>query len=142
MDQEKLFKISLKVIWKIPVFTNQLILQFATDQEIVKSKLFNILSNSPKLSIQYLTRIVSEDKSTVMGKTLQKLADMTNQSDISGLTSKGVKDGMLYFPVPEEEEWRLQISLELLSTRKNNDLEIPGFQTHEINSLLNHICSS
>ena len=104
---------------------------------------FKMLRHSPKFSIRYLVRIVSEDKSTVMGKTLHALAKNANLEEISDLTPQLVKNTLRYFPVPEDEDWRIQICSEIMSICKNNnDIEIPGFDMHEINDMLKFICSN
>ena len=100
-----------------------------------------MLSNCSKFSIRYLTRIMTNDKSSVIGKTLSMLQDVLDVNAISSLTAREVKSNFCYFPIPEGEEWRVQISREIMSARSNKDIDIVGFQTDELNFMLSYICS-
>ena len=74
------------------------------------------LVSSKKTDVSYLAKVVKNDQRTLMGRTLGQIA---RDSDIpkDALNSAVVKNKLIYFPVPEDEKWRVEILLELLDVR-------------------------
>ena len=52
-----------------------------------------------------------------------------------------IKDSMKYFRIPEEEDWRVGVRLDLLRV-KNGDYDLEEFTRDEINDLMTVICIS
>ena len=48
---------------------------------------------------------------------------------------------LAYFDVPEDQEWRKDIVLELLHLQED-DLSLPGFTSDDIKTMLKDICTS
>ena len=63
-------------------------------------------------------------------------------NDIDDLTSRGIKECLSYFSIPNDEEWRLSISKEIMTSLKDTHIVIPGFESEELIQMLNYICSS
>ena len=75
-----------------------------------------------------------------MGRTLSKIRKecKVNMEYVENLNPNLIKSNMQYYPVPEEEEWRVGCLTELL----NDDLEVPGFTENEIKEFVNYTCSN
>ena len=76
-----------------------------------------------------------------MGRTLDKLCNMMNLTDISLLSACEIKKRIKYFEIPEQEMWRVQSMNELLKLRMQS-LSLPGFTKDEVNLMLVNICTS
>ena len=94
------------------------------------------LCSSSKLSMRILAQWFKSDQRTVMGRTLARLSDMCWSP--CRLTKASVKKCVKYFPVPEDEHWRINVVRELLS----KDFEIPEFTQQEIQEMINFICTT
>ena len=57
------------------------------------------------------------------------------------LSKNLVKKTMKYFPIPEEEKWRLSIIRELLDC-KDGSKEVLNFTSTEIGDMLEFLCTS
>ena len=58
------------------------------------------------------------------------------------VSSKVVKKKVIYMNAHEDDAWRLHMGKELLKARDNKDIEIPGFDSDEINQRLSYVCAS
>ena len=63
------------------------------------------------------------------------------QSKTSELSSCRVKSNMKYFPLPENENWRVPLIKELLDVKAQN-LTLTGFTNKEIDDLIVYACTS
>ena len=96
-----------------------------------------------KLSVRYLARLNEHDNRTLFGRTLGKLLEECNvpNDDTENLTASLVKKEMKYFKVPEEEQWRIPILLELLQQREGSR-EISNLTSKEISYIIDYLCIS
>ena len=88
-----------------------------------------------------MAKLCQDDLRTVLGNTLATLANCCNLSTPDLLTSQCVKRNLTYFAIPDDEEWRRELVLELLQLR-DHDLSLEGFSEDEVTTLLNHVCTS
>ena len=77
---------------------------------------------------------------TVYGSNLFKTATECNLKT-SELSSNCVKTKMKYFPLPENEKWRVPLINELLSVKAQNHI-LPGFTSKEIDDFIVYACTS
>ena len=75
-----------------------------------------------------------------MGKTLSRISRETNVTKAS-LTSLVVSKSMVYFPVPDDQMWRIDILKELLNV-KQQSLLLGQFNLDETSTMINYICTS
>ena len=73
-----------------------------------------------------------------MGKTNSRLKQELNSQV---LTSSLVKENLKYFPVPQDEEWRLPFLEELLSV-ETNDSTIECFSSSDVKLMISSLCTS
>ena len=52
-----------------------------------------------------------------------------------------IRDSMKYFEIPEGEDWRVGVGLDLLRV-KNGENNLKGFTKDEINEIITFICIS
>ena len=97
------------------------------------------ISKSKKVCVRYLARLVKDDRRTLVGKTLSKLALELN-CDRSAVSASLVKR-LDYHPISDQEKWRVPLIMELIDARKRR-LVIPGFNLDEIEDLLSEVATS
>ena len=105
---------------------------------------YQTLIKSKKTAVRFLARISASDHRTVLGRTLSSLMSSCGleSEQLSNLTACHIKKKMSYQTIPEEEQWRLDISQELLKLHDGNYLDLPGFNNYEVKEMLRHVCVS
>ena len=102
-------------------------------------KFLENITKSNKVCVRYLAKLVKDDRRTLVGKTLSKLALELN-CERSAVNASLVKR-LDYHPISEQEKWRVPLIMELIDTR-NRKLLIPGFSFDEIEDLLSEVATS
>ena len=69
------------------------------------------------------------------GQNLRKIG-----THIEGLTPTIVKSRLKFRELPQEEEWRIPILLEILEARRNN-VSIDGLRRRDKNEILHYTCT-
>ena len=96
--------------------------------------------SSPKFRMRFLEHLAVNDKRTVLGSNLERIAGECG-CGIEQLTSKVVKSRLRYVNVPNDQEWRVHLASELYDIR-NESRTIPGFSSDEIECMLQYVCIS
>ena len=68
------------------------------------------------------------------------LCDLNGTINRDILNSKIVKKKIRYKTTPLGDEWKVNLSKELLDLRDDDDLTLPGFSTDELKCILDHLC--
>ena len=95
------------------------------------------LISSNKFPVRFLARLKENDQRSVLGQNLAIIRKICGGKILS---KNLVKKTMKYFPIPEEEKWRLSIIRELLDC-KDGSKEMLNFTRTEIEDMLDHICT-
>ena len=98
------------------------------------------LNNCNKISMRILSRLYEKDLRTVYGKNLAEICSSCNVSK-EEITPNLVKNQMRYFPLPENEKWRIPALIDLLNVQKNQ-MEVQGFNNQEIHQMIEFLCTS
>ena len=98
------------------------------------------LTSSKKTSIRYMSSLCVDDRRTLLGRTLAKIANECGML-ASILTPNEVKRSLQYFPVPDDHLWRVPILLELLETRSDH-LFIENLTADQITYTIDYLCTS
>ena len=98
----------------------------------------NLKCNKP--IIRTLSSLCKDDNKTVYGRNLYNIS-RSCKIDVPSLTPQLVKTTMSYFPVPENQLWRLPIVTELLTLR-SDQFELTGFDYSEMTDLLKYVCTT
>ena len=103
-------------------------------------KFASSLNDCNKVSLRILANLYQHDLRTVLGKNLFEISRICNISK-DNLTPSAVKNGMRYFKPPENEEWRGSAVHDLINVQ-NNYMTLEGFDEHEINEMINFLCTT
>ena len=100
-------------------------------------KFLGSLRTSLKSSIRYLASLVYDDRRTLVGKTVGRIA-LDCMVDRSRLNEQNVRNMKYFAPLPEDE-WKLELLQELLLVR-NGKAEVPGVSNAEVGAIIDEIC--
>ena len=149
-DVDRLFKswnVSIRNIFNVPYTMHRYLIEPMSDcphpKTMISSryvKFTQSLVASTKPSVSYLARLVKDDNRTLMGRTISRISRETNVAKVS-LTSMAVNKAMVYFPVPDDQQWRVDMINELLNVR-GNLLSLNGITTTETTTMIDYLCSS
>ena len=93
---------------------------------------------SGKSSVKFLAWLCHGDHRTVLGKNMGSIG---RELSCNSVTAVDVKTKMKYFPVPDEETWRISIIKELLEI-KSGHANISNFEDEDVSDLLNILCTT
>ena len=92
-----------------------------------------------KGSVRFLINLVYNDRRTLTGRTVTKIANDCS-IDRSVLNCNNVKK-LSYFPAPESERWRLAFLKELIDV-KDDKAQVEGISKEEIDEIIDEICTN
>ena len=98
------------------------------------------LTSCRKSSVRYLSSLCQEDNRTLLGRTLGKIAAECGVN-ILALTPTIVNRLLRYFPIPDDEQWRVPLLMELLDVR-SNQCSIENLTSDQISLIIDNICTS
>ena len=83
---------------------------------------YRSLVNCNKLGFRFLARLNDSDHRTVLSRTLRRILDdcRLTGSGLGQLNAQLVKKNLLYFMVPDGEQWRIPLIQELLQLRQGH----------------------
>ena len=101
------------------------------------------LVNCNKLGVRFLARLNDSHHRTVLGRTLRHILDdcRLTWSGLGQLNAQLVKKNLLYFMVPDGEQWRIPLIQELLQLRQGH-LVVDNLDSKEIGDIIDHLCTS
>jgi hypothetical protein len=102
---------------------------------------YKSLVNCPKFCVRYLARLAETDMRTVMGRTLHHLMQQCTVNQLENLNPGLVKKSMKYSAIPEAEDWRVPLALELKDIR-DGKCTLSEFSNSEVEELLAYACIS
>ena len=140
------WNVTMRKIFRLPWTTHRYLIEPISCTRHPKTmltgrmmKFMESLRTSSKSSVRYLVNSVVDDRRTLVGRTVSRIA---KECDISrgSLTSRdGYK--VKYFGIPAENEWKVSILLELLKAR-NGCIAIPEMGMDEISMMIDDICTN
>ena len=150
-DCEKLytsFNVALRQILMVDKCTHRYLLEELSECMHLKTMLagryvnfYRSLVESAKMPVRFLARISERDQRTVLGRTLSKLLAYASIDDLSMLTATCVKKSLKYWPVPNEQRWRVPLCKELNNIVQGS-MDLPGFSVDECHQLLQLVCTT
>ena len=100
-------------------------------------KFWDSLRKCKKGSVRFLFNLVYNDKRTLTGKSVSRIAEDC-QVEKASLNLRHTLT-LKYYPPPQGEMWRLPFLQELLDIRKGRAY-VAGVRNEEIEHLINDIC--
>ena len=129
----------------IPVTSHRYLIESLSDclhpKTMLSSRLVKFdatLMSSGKSSVKFLAWLCHGDHRTVLGKNMGSIC---RELSSYAVTAVDVKKQMEYFPVPEDETWRIPIIKELLEIKSGN-ANISNFAEEDVSDLLNILCTT
>ena len=99
------------------------------------------LVNCSKFCVRYLARLAEQDMRTVMGRTLHHLMQQCTVNQLEDLSPVLIKKSLKYIAIPEAEDWRIPLALELKDIRDGKST-LSDFSKSEVEELLAFVCTS
>ena len=140
----KAWNVAVRLGYNVPYTTHRYLIEPLSEcmhlKVMLTSRYVNFvksLTSSPKYSVRVLASTIIPDLRTVMGRTMRRLSNEC-KCEVSVLSVAAVKKEVMYFPLPEEEKWRVGMLKELLDA----DVDVPGFLPAELQEMKEHLCTS
>ena len=147
---EKLFtswNICVRMVYKLPSHTHNNLIESLSSCPHVKTMLASrfvqfhkSLIENGKSCIRLLSSLCTDDLKTIHGKNLFHLGRQLD-CDIEELSSSFVKEHLKFRPLPEEDEWRIPLLLNLLAIR-NDSMELDYFRRKDIEDMIHETCTN
>ena len=141
---EKTYSKAIRIMWNLPLETHRYLIEPISGQIYLKFVLIkrflrfkNQVFRSSKSAMKYLFSICEKDCRSLNLKNIMLLCEKDNIESISISDLEDLK----YFPVPENESWRVNLLKELLDSRLES-MEIPGFSQQELTNMIDFVCVS
>lgn len=148
-DVERIFKswnVAVRLAFGVPPTTHRYLIEYMSGALHPKTmlsgrytKFVNSLCTSSKVEVALLANMAVQDNRTVMGKTVSKLKQELNSQV---LTPNMIKENLKYFPVPQDEKWRLPFLDELLSVEANASTIDECFSPSDVKLMISSLCTS
>ena len=99
--------------------------------------------NSPKFTIRYLARLITQDMRTTAARTLGFLEEQCHvrKGSWPELMASNVKSKLVYASPKPGDEWTISLASNLLQIRMGNS-KLDGFSNKEVEELLHYICTN
>ena len=141
----KAWNVAIRHALGIPVTSHRYLIESLSDclhpKTMLSSRLVKFdatLMSSGKSSVKFLAWLCHGDHRTVLGKNMGSIC---RELSSNAVTAVDVKKQMEYFPVPEDETWRIPIIKELLEIKSGN-AKISNFAEEDVSDLLNILCTT
>ena len=99
----------------------------------------NQIESSKKIVPRNLLKTIKYDTRSVTGRNVRMITLLAGREKFSDVSKDDIMK-IQYFPINENDVWRVNLILEIIDNR-NNDLEVPGFSADEISEILNYACT-
>ena len=95
---------------------------------------------SPKVAPKRLLNVIKTDNRSITGTNLRYIMLTLDKDSITDISPLGC-NFIRYSPLNENNIYRSSFLNELINIRES-DFEVPGFNVHEINDMIEFICTS
>ena len=133
----------IRFVFQLPFTCHRYLIEPMSNTSHVKTKLtdrflkfYNTVNSNQKLIIHNLKCVQQYDCRSDFGSNIHNLCMLNGVNNVS-LVSKG---SITYFPINDQDKWRIDILKELLSVRK--DYLTLDFNITELNFMIDYIASS
>ena len=139
---ESSYNRSVKCTMNLPFATHRCLIEALSERCHLKWFLINRFlsfltsmekSNKPLLKV--LKEVTERDTMSRTGRNLREILLITGKNDISEL-SKSEVDNLSYFPMSQEDEWKLELINMLLEEQESSGLD------DDSSDLLNLLCTN
>ena len=143
----KSWNVTIRNVFNLPWTTHRYWIETISDYPHPKTvlsgryvKFVKSLTTSNKCAVRYLSALCQDDRRTLLGRTLCKIGLDCGVAP-SDLSANLVKSSLQYFPVPDDQQWRVPLLLELLDARSDK-MTIENLTSNQISDIIDNICTS
>ena len=86
-----------------------------------------------------LVNEAKKDVRSLTGSNLRNIMILAGKSSVEDVTVEDV-DSISYFNLSEDEQWKISSIQEIIYVKAGN-LDIPGFDLEELETILSHLCT-
>ena len=140
------WNVTVRNVFDLPRTTHRYLIEGLSDSVHPKTMLcsrfvqfMEVVSKSSKSNVRYLANLVWNDRRTLVGRTLTRIAQDCH-TDRAALSST-VARKLVYRKPLKENEWRIPLLRELLDGRSGK-CTIAGFNDDEIAALIDDACTT
>ena len=140
------WNVTVRKVFDLPWTTHRYFIEGVSEcphpKTLICSRFVRFLENVSKcnkISVRFLANQVWDDRRTLAGRTITRIAADCNH-DRGTLSSKSVRK-LVYREPTAENSWRLCLLKELLLAR-HSSVDIPGFNDEMISDVINDICTT
>ena len=142
---ESSYNRAVKLMFDLPLATHRHLIEPISGQRHLKiiliSRFMGFLGqirSSKKIIPKMLLNTIKEDTRSITGSNLRKIMLSSNENSVNFLTKSGAEK-ISYHPTTDDEKWKEMIVKEIIEV-KNEQLEVSGFSSEELDDILEHIC--
>ena len=99
-----------------------------------------MISNSEKQRVKMLMEVAKKDVRSLTGSNYRNIMLLIGKYSVEDVKKVDI-DKIDYFPLDENETWKVNCMKEILEARESI-LEIQGFNPDELEEMLNFLCTS
>ena len=139
---ERLYKswnVAVRIGFGVPPSTHRYLIEPLSGTPHAKTMLCSryvkfkeMLCSSNKPVVKLLASLAVDDNRAVMGKTMTRMRKEVQDSEI---TAKKIKSSLRYFPVPDQETWRLDFLEELVEAKAKKIL-VENMTDEDVNLMI------
>ena len=139
------WNVTVRNVFNLPWDTHRYLVEAVSESTHPKTmmcsrfmKFMESMAMCKKSSVRYLAASVRDDRRTVAGRTVSKIA-VDCKAERRNLTSKTAKS-LKYWTPPLEQQWRISMLKELLAVRAGAAV-IHEVEHDEVQMMIDHLCS-
>ena len=132
-------------MYDVPLATHRHLIEPITNQRHVRLTLvsrflgfIDQIKTSQKIIPKMLLSLIKYDVRSTTGLNLRKILLQTEKLDVDSLC-KDDCSSLSYHPTPLEDKWKEAMVNELIEVR-GNQIQVEGFETEELETILEHLC--
>ena len=145
---ETTFNRSVRIMSDLPFQTHRYFLEFLIGSPHMKLKILKnyltfieCIRISPKPILRHLYHLASSDVRSITGKNLRNILLLTKKLATKDLSPADIKC-LEYYPVPENDRWRIALLLDLLNF-KHGTMEPPWqMESDDLDNIIQMVCTS
>ena len=144
-SMEATFNKSVKLMLDLPYATHRCFIEPLTDLKHVKLTLIQRflgfmekIDASDKTALKMLKNEAMKDVRSVTGKNYRNIMLLAGKSCVEHVRKDNLN--LKYFPLDEKDGWKVAFIKEIIDV-KNDELEVPGFENDELETILLHLCT-
>ena len=136
---ENTYSSAMRLMLGLPRETHRYFIEPLTDRNHIKSDLIKRFITFLEKTLIHVLNKICQDVRSVTGSNLRNLRIRVGKTRVEDITPFDSK--VPFKEIPDGQEWRVNAVKELIEVQ-NEKLEVNGFESEEIETMLTWICTS